>query len=276
MGVHQRFPNREGPGLNGQDMKARGQLSPELIYQLVAEVSFTRHFHFGGLEATKEVRGFCHLQQGSHVSDVGCASGKTACYLAKHRGCGVVGVDILGKMIERSNEGANREGVEDKVAFGVADAQHLPFRDNLFDTVLGEFITGLLRDKQDGIREYLRVTKPGGYVGLNEATWVRTPAPAGLTQYLVWAFGVQGGLLTSEGWTHLLASAGLRDVSVRIRQVKVLGSWWDGLEDVSRVWYRVLQFYVRSSAFRRCAKETLSLPMDLFDYFGYGVYVGGR
>jgi ubiquinone/menaquinone biosynthesis C-methylase UbiE len=243
---------------------------------LVAEVGFRRQFHFGGLEATKEVSGCCHLQQGSHVSDVGCASGKTACYLAKHRGYGVIGVGILGKTIQRSNERANREGVEDKGTFGVADAQKLPFQDNLFDAVIGEFITGLLRDKRGGIGEYLRVTKPGGYVGLDEATWVRTPAPAGLTQYLVRAFGVQGGLLTSEEWTHLLAGAGLRDVSVRTCQVKVLSSWWDGLEDIFRVWYRVLQIHVRSSAFGRFGKETLSLPKDLFDYFGYGIYVGRK
>lgn len=34
--------------------------------------------------------------------DVGCASGKTACYPSKRYGCSVVGVDLLPEMIELS------------------------------------------------------------------------------------------------------------------------------------------------------------------------------
>jgi ubiquinone/menaquinone biosynthesis C-methylase UbiE len=60
------------------------------------------------------------------------------------------------------------------VRFRVADAQNLPFEDNLFDVVIGEFITGLLDNERRGTNEYLRVAKPGGYVGLNEATWIKT------------------------------------------------------------------------------------------------------
>lgn len=66
------------------------QLSPEVIYQLVADAGFRRYFHLGGLEATSD-------------------------------------------LIHRSNERAIREGVEDRVRFEVADAQNLPFEDNLFD-----------------------------------------------------------------------------------------------------------------------------------------------
>ena len=150
--------------------KERDQLSPEVIYYLVADVGFRREFHFGGLEATRELVELCHIDKNKYVLDVGYGSGKTACYVAKRYGCRVVGVDLLERMIDRSNERAKREGVEDRVRFRVADAQNLPFEDNLFDVVVGEFITGLLDDKRRGVNEYLRVTKPGGYVGLNEAT----------------------------------------------------------------------------------------------------------
>jgi len=39
---------------------------------------------------------------------------------------------------------------------------------------VGEFITGVLDNERRGTNEYLRVAKPGGYVGLNEATWIKT------------------------------------------------------------------------------------------------------
>lgn len=63
---------------------------------------------------------------------------------------------------------------------------------------------------------------------------------------------------------------------VRSYKVSALSSWRDGLEDMVRVWHRVLYLYIRSSTFRRFIRETLSLPKNLFDYFGYGIYVGRK
>ena len=257
-------------------MKDEDQLSPEVIYQLVADVGFRRYFHFGGLKATRELIELCHIDKDKYVLDVGCASGKTACYLAKHYDCKVVGVDALERMIDRSNERAKGEGVEDRVRFEVADAQDLPFEDDLFDVVMGEFITGLLDDKQRGVNEYVRVTKPEGYVGLNEATWIKTPPPNELAEYLSGTFGVKGRLLTSDGWKELLAGAGLRDMVVRMHQVHTLSTGREGVKDAIRVAHRVLYTYIRSSAFRQFMRESLSLPANLFDYFGYGIYVGRK
>jgi ubiquinone/menaquinone biosynthesis C-methylase UbiE len=75
-------------------------------------------------------------------------------------------------MIDRSNEAAKREGVEDSVEFQVADAQDLPFENDLFDAVITESVTAFPEDKQLAVREYVRVIRPGGYVGLNESTWL--------------------------------------------------------------------------------------------------------
>ena len=257
-------------------MENKEQISPEVIYELVAYVGFRKHFHLGGLEATRELVELCHIDRDKYVLDVGCASGKTACYIAKNYGCKVVGVDILERMIDRSNERAKREGVEDRVRFRVADAQNLPFEDNLFDVVIGEFITGLLDDKHRGANEYLRVTKPGGYVGLNEATWIKIPPPTELVEYLSRTYGVKGEIPTSDGWEELLAGTGLRDIVMRTYKVNALGNKRDDLKDVLRVWYKALYLYIRSSAFRRFIKEALSIPKNLLEYFGYGIYVGRK
>jgi cyclopropane fatty-acyl-phospholipid synthase-like methyltransferase len=64
-------------------MKDKDQLSPEVIYGLVADVGFRRHFHLGGFEATRELVELCHMDKDKYVLDVGCASGKTACCIAQ-------------------------------------------------------------------------------------------------------------------------------------------------------------------------------------------------
>ncbi|UCC63497.1 MAG: class I SAM-dependent methyltransferase [Anaerolineae bacterium] len=252
------------------------QLSPQTIYQLVADVGFRRHFHLGGLQATRELLARCPLDASTYVLDVGCASGKTACYIAKQYGCRVIGVDRLVRMVERADERAAREGVRDRVSFRVADAEGLPFEDNAFDVVLGEFITGLLADKPRAVSGYVRVVKPGGHVALNEATWVKTPPPKELVEYLAGVFGVQGEILPAEGWVELLEGSGLRDVESTVHEAGALSNSLEDLKDVLRVGHRVLVQYVRSAAFRRFIRETLSVPRNLLEYLGYGIYVGRK
>ena len=256
-------------------MENNEQLSQEIIYKLVADVGFRKHFHLGGMGATRELARVCHIDGDKYVLDVGCASGKTACYIAKNCGCKVVGVDILERMIDRANERAKREGVDDMVEFMTADARKLPFEDDLFDVVIGEFIIGLLDDKKRGINEYLRVTKPGGYVGLNEATWIKTPHPSELGEYLSRTCGVKE-TLTSDDWEELLAVSGLRDITSRTYKANVSGEKLENLKDFLRVWHKALYTYIRSSAFRRFIKEALSLPKNFVEYWGYGIYAGRK
>jgi arsenite methyltransferase len=250
------------------------QLTPQTIYELVAEVGFRRHFHLGGLEATKELVACCSLDASTNVLDVGCASGKTACYIARQYGCRVVGVDLLERMVERADERAVREGVSGQVSFCVADARALPFGDDCFDLVLGEFITGLLEDKARALSGYVRVVKPGGRVALNEATWIVTPPPDELVAYLARVFGVRGEILDAGGWVQLLRAAGLHDVDATVHKAGALSNSREDIKDVLRVGRKVLAQYIRSAAFRRFIRETLSVPRNLLEYFGYGIYAG--
>ena len=156
--------------------------SSEQFFDFAAEVGLTKHI--GGVKATEEMVELCHIGEGSYVLDVGCGAGVTPSFIAKKYGCKVVGVDISEGMIQKSQERAKREGVADRVEFRVADAQDLPFEDDLFDAVITESVTAFPEDKQKAVDEYARVTKPGGYVGLNESTWLKVPPPP---EMVAWA-----------------------------------------------------------------------------------------
>jgi arsenite methyltransferase len=252
------------------------------FFDFAAQVGLTKHI--GGLAATDTLVQLCHIGRGSYVLDVGCGVGVTPCYLVKKYGCRVVGVDILEKMVERSRERAIRENVAELVEFRMADAQDLPFEDSLFDAVITESVTAFPQDKQRAVNEYARVTKPGGYVGLNESAWLKVPPPPEVVAWAAQDIGATVQPLTSAEWTGLLESAGLNEIIEKTYAINtkdetkgILGRYgWGGM---LRVMGRTLMLYAKSPAYRRFVKEVRQggiIPDHLEEYFGYGLFVGRK
>lgn len=250
------------------------KLMPSSIYELVAAVGFKKYFHLGGFNATRELIDLCPINENSHVIDIGCASGKTASYLARRYGCTVIGVDILPGMVERAKERARADGVTGKVDFMVGDDQKLPLGDDLFDVILGEFITGLMDDKEVAVSEYVRVAKLAGTIGLNEATWLKTPPPQEIIGFLGRTVGFKGELFTSEGWKELLERSGMKEIMVRTYKTESLSDPKEDIKDLVRSFPRVVCSLIRLPRFREFIKTSLAVPNNLLDYFGYGLYVG--
>ncbi len=256
--------------------------SREQFFDFAAQVGLTKHL--GGAEATDELIRLCHISDGAYVLDVGCGAGVTPVYLAKQHGCRVVGVDINDGMIVRSRERAARKGVEDLTEFRVADAQDLPFEDNLYDAVITESVTAFPEDKQKAVDEYARVTRPGGYVGLNESTWLKVPPPPEIVAWASQDLGATVQPLMSTEWVGLLEVAGLRDIVVRVSDINVRDETRGilrryGLGGMLRVVGRTLALYAGNPAYRDFVKEVRQdglTPENLDEYFGYGLYVGRK
>jgi ubiquinone/menaquinone biosynthesis C-methylase UbiE len=254
----------------------------QTFFDFAAEVGLTKHI--GGVEATEALIELCHISEGKYVLDIGCGAGVTPCFIARRYGCRVVGVDILEGMVERSKERAKREGVMDRVEFRVADAQDLPFEDELFDAVITESVTAFPEDKQKAVNEYVRVTKPGGYVGLNESTWLKVPPPPELVAWASQDLGANIKPLTSSEWVGLLETAGLREIVVKTYEVNVQDESKGilrryGCGGMLGVLFRMLSLYARSPAYRKFVKEARKdgiTPKNLDEYFGYGLYVGRK
>jgi len=252
------------------------------FFDFAAEVGLTKHI--GGVEATEALIELCHIGKGKYVLDVGSGVGVTPCFIAKRYGCRVVGVDISERMVERSRERATREKVADRVEFRVADAQDLPFEDAVFDAVITESVTSFPKDKQKAVNEYVRVTKPGGYVGLNESIWRKVPPPPDVVAWVSQDVGATVRPLTADAWTGLLDAAGLREITVQTYAIKTQDEAREilrryGLGGMLLVLWRMLLLYAKSPAYRRFVKgvrESGVIPENLEEYFGYGLFVGQK
>ena len=223
-----------------------------------AEVGITKHV--GGFAATDELIFLCHIADAKEVLNVGCGIGVGVAYIARKFGCRVVGVDISEKMIEWSHLRACEEGVEDKVDLRVASVLDLPFEDDRFDAVMVESVLAFVDDKSRAIRECIRVTRPGGYVGLNESFWAKEPSP----EMVALAQDSMGGSIpTAATWEALWKKSGLSDQTMSLRRVDTSHEVRDRLRWVGRRWAirgfgRLVRLFLTNPGMRQSIKKFLS------------------
>lgn len=238
--------------------------------------------HMGGMRSTRELIELCHIGANKSVLDIGCGVGATPAYLARQVGCQVVGVDISGAMLARAQEKMKRDGVADRVELRLADAQRLPFDDGAFDAVMSESVLTFVGDKQKAVGEYVRVTKPGGYVGINEETWIKPPTLQ-VIEYAAQAWDIHAEILTPDGWIALMTRRNLHDVIARSYTFRA--SWAEYISEIRRysfreyvtMFSRAIELSVKNPGFRRYMKGRYSsLPKGFFQYLGYGIFVGRK
>lgn len=234
--------------------------------------------HLGGPEASRELLSLCHAERAGSVLDVGCGIGVGPATTARTLRCRTVGVDLSPRMIGWARGRALEEGVEDLVDLCAADVLALPFPDGRFDVVMCESVLAFVEDKAAAIRECVRVTRPGGYVGLNEAVWLEEP-PGRMVQLVRDTLGPS--IPDDEGWRRLWAASGLEDRLVRTHPLQPGPEIWSrirwiGWRWLGRGWVRAARLCVTDPAVRRSLRQQLRVPMDVFDYLGYGYYVGRK
>jgi ubiquinone/menaquinone biosynthesis C-methylase UbiE len=104
------------------------------------------------------------------VLDVATGPGEPALTIASLVGPQgkIVGVDPIDEMVAAARREANRLELKN-VQFDVAFADHLPFSNDIFDAVISRFGVMFFPSPAEGIREMLRVLKPGQKMAL--AVW---------------------------------------------------------------------------------------------------------
>ncbi len=153
-------------------------------------------YHPGGLDLTRRLGELLELGPGMRVLDVASGQGTSAFFLAETFGCEVVGADLGREMVEQANRRAS-----DLVSFEVGDSEDLPFPDGAFDAVICECAYCTFPDKARAAREFRRVLRPGGRVGISDLT--RTgPLPEELETLLAWVSCIADALPASEYVEH--------------------------------------------------------------------------
>ena len=102
----------------------------------------------------------------ARVLDVACGTGDLALTLFESTGARVVGADFCRPMLKLAAQKALK--LEAAIPFVEGDALSLPFRDGAFDGVTIAFGLRNFSSTEGGLRELLRVLKPGGRAAVLE------------------------------------------------------------------------------------------------------------
>ena len=95
-----------------------------------------------------------------HFLDIGCGSGTVSLYLAKTCAATITGIDIDKKEIKKAQSRANKFSIH----FLLADAIHLPFKDETVGVVTCFDVLHHIKAWKNALKEIKRVLKPNGYL----------------------------------------------------------------------------------------------------------------
>jgi demethylmenaquinone methyltransferase/2-methoxy-6-polyprenyl-1,4-benzoquinol methylase len=110
------------------------------------------------------------------VLDVATGTADMAIMLSKHLSPShVTGVDISTGMLEVGRQKTDRLGLAEKIDLQVGDSEALRFPDNHFDAVTVAFGVRNFENLEKGLREMLRVLRPGGRLVVLEFSQPQTP-----------------------------------------------------------------------------------------------------
>jgi len=118
---------------------------------------------------------------GGRILDVACGTGDLAFTLFEVTGARVIGTDFCRPMLELARRKGSK--LKDAVPFVEGDALYLPFSDDSFDGVTIAFGLRNLSSFEGGLKELLRVAKPGGRVVVLEFSKPTVPGFRALFQF---------------------------------------------------------------------------------------------
>jgi demethylmenaquinone methyltransferase / 2-methoxy-6-polyprenyl-1,4-benzoquinol methylase len=107
------------------------------------------------------------------VLDLCTGTGDLALAYAHRTHCPIVAADFCTEMLAIGRQKAARADLADRITFVEADAQRLPFGDEQFQLVAIAFGLRNVTNTDQGLREMVRVCRPGGRVAILEFSMPR-------------------------------------------------------------------------------------------------------
>jgi arsenite methyltransferase len=154
------------------------------------------------------------LAPGEIVLDLGSGGGIDVLLSAKRVGPSgkAYGVDMTDEMLALATENQRKSGIEN-VEFLKGEIEHIPLPDNSVDVVISNCVINLSADKDQVLKEALRVLKPGGRFAVSDVVTRGEMLPEIRKNVLLWVGCVAGALEENE-YRSKLTAAGFEQIEI--------------------------------------------------------------
>ena len=163
----------------------------------------------GGVELYRHIALLTDLSPGDELLDVACGVGTPLIHWVKEYGVQGSGVDSDRGAVTRAEERIKEEGITEKVQVQEGSPADLPYRDEIFDVVVGEMGLTADTDPETAVRELVRVTRPGGSIVLVQLVW-KAPVDPRRREVLSSHLGARPLMLVEL--KRILRESGVRDL----------------------------------------------------------------
>lgn len=175
----------------------------------LVRLSADPRFPPGGKDLYRQIGLLTDMSSGEEVLDVGCGTGVTLEYFVREWGVHGSGVDPDGWQIQRAEERVRDAGLAERLQLQEAPLDALPYRDEIFDVVLGELGLAARADPASVVREMVRVAKPDGRLVLVQLVW-KAPVDSERRGVLTDHLGARPLMLVE--WKRILREAGVQEL----------------------------------------------------------------
>lgn len=133
------------------------------------------------------------------ILDIATGTGDLAIALAQTNASKIIGLDISSGMLEVGKEKIKNQGLNHKIDMVLGDSENMPFEDNTFDAITVGFGVRNFETLENGLKEILRVLKPGGcFIILETSIPTKTPYKQGYHFYTKNILPIIGRLFSKD------------------------------------------------------------------------------
>jgi len=152
----------------------------EMFDKIAFRYDFLNRFLSGGIDIYWRRRAIreagAGIGSGGAILDVATGTADMAIMMARHlHAVRITGVDISNGMLEIGRQKVQRLQLGERIDLQAGDSESLQFADGSFDAITVAFGVRNFENLEKGLKEMLRVLKPGGRLVVLEFSQPRTP-----------------------------------------------------------------------------------------------------
>ena len=123
------------------------------------------------------------------ILDIGCGPGRQTIDLANNTNGSIIAIDIFDQYLDQLKEKVKTEKLKERVHVLNCSMEDLKFKPQQFDLIWSEGAIYLMGFEK-GLTSWKKFLKPGGYIAVTEAVWLRSDPPEDLKKF--WMEGYPG------------------------------------------------------------------------------------